>query len=905
MPKPTSHNPAKLFFHATLLCCILFTGALSGAENLIDSAASRLDFQRFLFPQEKIHVTTDQARYVAGDSVWLRAWVVDAESHRQVTASRYVYGELISPFGKVERRVKIQQRDSAYYGFIPTEIDLPEGEYTLAAFTMFMENAGPDFFFRKPLGIVSPYASKARLHTSFEKDGNDIDMTLLLTDENDAPLPFQRLTVTTASGDVTQQGRGSGRRHVRVKADDAEYGTVLVRIDNFEKYVSLPRFDGAGIDVTFHPEGGYMIPGVASRIGFKAIDEAGRGVDVEGTVVDSLGNEVARFASLHRGMGEFSLVAMPGQRYTARIGELTFPLPAPRADASVIHADNSRGSTVNVSAEGNLPAGAWLLVQNRGRMLTALPVEPSVQMRLPRHALGEGVVQLLLLDAGGNPLSERLIFNHSSAPTECGLAIEELPDRADSQLAFQLPEGTKADVAVALLSPTMAEPDTLSSIPAQLLLQSDIAGSIEDPAYYFRKRTPHTDKALEALMLTQGWTRYDVPASIRADYENPMRPIEIGAEITGTIKSRWHGKPIDDAEINVMAPKAGFANYAVTDTAGRFAIKGVDFPEGTTFIAQALNAKGKNEHNFVFNSQQFMPVEPLATAPGELTGLKPDYSIDYAYRINRLNGAMSVTLGEVTVTAGWKQNADFSELIAAETIDTGTLDDRTNTYEEALRAIPGVTIEDGAVRFHNRPVDIWVDGSPWGSAGTGSSFANSPRGSQSRELGVDMPYGNPFPNSTNYHRAKRARAAKRILNHIDATENGYSPVNLLTEFEAHYPFEAIKRIDFVMPTQAAALTGNASMRKALIVFTTKNPDEYTGHLPWYIKTVTPLGYQRHKEHYVPRYSPTAVAVAPTNGTLLWIPKLHIEHGTTLTVPSGAKIVVEGLTYEGTPITLQM
>ncbi|MBR5171539.1 MAG: hypothetical protein IKW85_13410 [Muribaculaceae bacterium] len=38
-------------------------------------------------PQEKIHVMTSQGSYLAGDTIWPRAWVVDAATHQPVNAS--------------------------------------------------------------------------------------------------------------------------------------------------------------------------------------------------------------------------------------------------------------------------------------------------------------------------------------------------------------------------------------------------------------------------------------------------------------------------------------------------------------------------------------------------------------------------------------------------------------------------------------------------------------------------------------------------------------------------------------------------------------------------------------------------------------------------------------------------
>ena len=55
-----------------------------------DSIAHRFRRQLEVFPQEKIYVHTDRSSYHAGDTIWLRAHLVDASTHQSTTQSRYV-----------------------------------------------------------------------------------------------------------------------------------------------------------------------------------------------------------------------------------------------------------------------------------------------------------------------------------------------------------------------------------------------------------------------------------------------------------------------------------------------------------------------------------------------------------------------------------------------------------------------------------------------------------------------------------------------------------------------------------------------------------------------------------------------------------------------------------------------
>lgn len=65
-------------------------------------------------------VVTDKGRYIAGDTIWLRAFVADAASHKPVTESRYVYVELRNPFNGLASRVKLMCRDGRLQRPYPT-----------------------------------------------------------------------------------------------------------------------------------------------------------------------------------------------------------------------------------------------------------------------------------------------------------------------------------------------------------------------------------------------------------------------------------------------------------------------------------------------------------------------------------------------------------------------------------------------------------------------------------------------------------------------------------------------------------------------------------------------------------------------------------------------------------------
>lgn len=122
-----------------------------------DSVFSNIVEQIVLFPQEKLYLHTDKPLYISGETVWFSAWLVDAVLHKPLTNS-YVFVELINPLDSVVNRLKMRQDNGAFSGHIPLDEFLSEGDYTLCAYTEYMQNLGEDFFFRKYIRVISPPA---------------------------------------------------------------------------------------------------------------------------------------------------------------------------------------------------------------------------------------------------------------------------------------------------------------------------------------------------------------------------------------------------------------------------------------------------------------------------------------------------------------------------------------------------------------------------------------------------------------------------------------------------------------------------------------------------------------------------------------------------------------------------
>jgi hypothetical protein len=283
---------------AIILLWITISCNLWGQPSGLDSLKTYFNRQLATYPQEKIYLHTDKPYYVSGERIWFRAHLTDAVLHRPAIASRYVYVELIDPADVVIRRIKIRQDEQIYSGYMFIPEELPEGDYTLRAYTHYMRSMGGEYFFRKTVHIGNLQSRLIHTDVKFEFSSNK-KMTAIIRFSHTRQSGFltpESVRVKINTGDfmlLKEAGDGTYRVGFSLP-DDARSRVLLAEAVkdgiSFMQYVAIPVPDD-GFDVSFFPEGGDLLPGVLQKIAFKAMKSDGVSVPVVGSIYDNTGKE--------------------------------------------------------------------------------------------------------------------------------------------------------------------------------------------------------------------------------------------------------------------------------------------------------------------------------------------------------------------------------------------------------------------------------------------------------------------------------------------------------------------------------------------------------------------------------------------------------------------------------------
>ena len=107
----------------------------SGIQSFFDAQTAK--------HPEKLYLHLNQPYYGAGDTMWFKAYLTDAVSHRPDTLSNFIYVDLADRRGKIIAARKIKRDSLGFANCLPLPDTLPAGEYTLRAYTGWMLNFEP------------------------------------------------------------------------------------------------------------------------------------------------------------------------------------------------------------------------------------------------------------------------------------------------------------------------------------------------------------------------------------------------------------------------------------------------------------------------------------------------------------------------------------------------------------------------------------------------------------------------------------------------------------------------------------------------------------------------------------------------------------------------------------------
>ncbi|BAU55194.1 carboxypeptidase-like regulatory domain-containing protein [Mucilaginibacter gotjawali] len=543
----------------------------------LTQAHTLLEKQSAAFPVEKVYLQTDKSNYDVFDTVWYKAYTVIGRQHQLSAFSGVLYTELINVKDSVVSRQILHLISGAAWGDVVLTGSIKQGDYRLRAYTNWMRNAGPDYFFIKKIhigGYDAPPVVKQIVQpgpdVQFFPEGGEL---------------VNGLRCKVAVKSIATNGLG---RDINGTIVDNE-GNVIV--DFGTQHLGMGVF-------AFTPQSGKTyLARIKTGIGETAFEvdlpkakAAGFTLGINNSRPDSIFLKVAANEALFQ-----------------------------QKQHSVFYVIAQSGGKIYYTAQSTLEDQVFTAAIDKKRFPT-------------------GIVQFTLFAGDGEPLNERSAFieNNDTLQLKLNNPFKTFApgQKVTLNLDVKNPAGqpVMGAFSAAVTNESMLLGDEASDLEifSSLLLTSELKGYVEKPGYYFTNTNDQTRADLDVLLLTQGYQRFEwkqiwsnTPAQIAYQPETTL-------DLAGSIKT-YAGKPVPYAKISLIAAKDNFITDTITNAEGNFIFKNPELPDSARVLLSAKKTTNNNNVNISINKPGYAPVikEKQATYINTITvelpaAIKPD-----------------------------------------------------------------------------------------------------------------------------------------------------------------------------------------------------------------------------------------------------------------------------------------
>jgi hypothetical protein len=488
MRKPINILSSLTFKFTWILILLAVISNVQAQQVNPDSIASRFESYNANNLQEKIFLHTDREMYLAGEILWFKLYYTYAGTNKLMDLSKIAYIEIIDKNQKPVLQAKVSIEKGTGNGSLYLPVSLTSGNYQLRAYTNWMKNFSPDFFFHKNISIVNS----------------------------------------------------------------------LLKPEKLQSDAITSRYD-----VQFFPEGGQIIENFPGKVAYRVIDNQGKGVDFNGTLVDQDNTVLLKFKPLKFGIGSFTFTPVAGKTYKALIEmkaetisrEIRF-----EKTGYVIQLSDDLDDKLKLSVQTNgVPDNQKVHLFAHTRQVSKINVSADLdrgkaEFLIDKNMLGEGVSQFTVFNAAGQAVAERLFFKRPTSKLQLSASADQLKYAPRKKVTINLDAKDEkglylaADASVSVYATDSLESDN-GDIFNYLWLKSDLKGNVESPTYYFNNKDVSSNEALDNLMLTHGWRRIvwqDVLKNTNPSFE--YLPEIDGHIISGRIVDTRNNAPA----INIM-----------------------------------------------------------------------------------------------------------------------------------------------------------------------------------------------------------------------------------------------------------------------------------------------------------------------------------------------------------------
>ncbi len=587
-----------------LVCSLSAISQFSDNERskLIDSLQNRAERNN----KAMCYIQSSKGIYETGEELWFKAYLLDNQLLLPDTTNKILYVQLLrAGTGAPVWQEIYPIENGVSKGRIYLYDSLPEGDYTLEAYSSHsFFNDSSDFHAVRKIKIKKNIIPQIKMDAVFGKPqykaGDSVRLQVRLP-QAQLDKQFYALTAEYLQGNKVVESIDNnvavGFETIFSFTPKDTVAGAIIRLKCLEKkskkeamiVLPVPYTVKGKIQFSLFPEGGYLVAGLRNSLAFKAVDEAGNPVSVSGTLYEN-GTALFPFKSEHAGMGSFYFNPASGKKYTIRIQDplidSTYEIRDIKNTGILLHLVKTDKDSIlcKVTKSTSLPTQRiYLRSQVRGSIsaLAKAVLRDSLLVKLPADSM-QGVAELTLFDSAIDPIAERLVYVNAAQKIYLQTQVLDSNYQPGGKVVIKLKatdeQGlpVKANLGLSVYDYLYSNTEDAKNIFTDCYLSTVLKGRIYDPLYYFKEENSNRARALDLLLLTQGWRRYVWNEEQLNTRKN--QPV-IFDEISGAIKyPRQHKRNAKDNRALLFTPSNDqYKKLITTDSSGVFIVKPEDF----------------------------------------------------------------------------------------------------------------------------------------------------------------------------------------------------------------------------------------------------------------------------------------------------------------------------------------
>lgn len=514
------------FSHRILSLVLFIFAAITGQaqNNFADELSQKFKQYSQRAVQEKLYLHIDRSFYLVGETMWFKAYSVNAGTNKYMDLSKIAYLEVMDKEQNALVQTKFSLLDGKGNGSLVLPSALISGNYKVRCYTNWMKNFSSDFFFETEISVVNPFV---------KFDPNPDEKSELTYDVQFFPEGghlVKNIESKVGFRAVASDGKGVNFKGALVNQNN----DTLVRFE--------PRKFGIG-NFTFKPQPGNT---------YKAV------------ITDLKGKQ-----STHQ------LPEIKENGYVMQVKDLS---PS-EIEVSVAGAGNENVSIFSHTGQENRYTETKTLVDGKATFkIDKNKLGEGISHITVFSASGNPVCERLYFK---RPLQDLKIDGKVSKDNYA------TRDRVLMDLSTSSDAGIEAlsDLSVSVFLADSIQTKDHESISSYLFLSSDLKGNVESPEYYAQRNNKQVDIDLDNLMLTHGWRRFQWDNVFKGNTTFPNLPEFDGHFIFGKMTNTVTGKPAKNIGAYLAAPDSPARLYfARSDDKGevRFEVKEFFGPKEVT-----------------------------------------------------------------------------------------------------------------------------------------------------------------------------------------------------------------------------------------------------------------------------------------------------------------------------------